>query len=162
MSANETPHFFSIAHDALEELVFSAEYDGRPSFALLQGHHDNQKVHINGFSSLQVVNLENAFNAVRKTLNEHLVVQTRTQLLGDDGVNPIHPSMGWFISQPGASAKPSDEILRVHFSLFNLPHISLLIYDPLSKRIALYNCDEKLQIRNKAFEVLPTEQTHHA
>lgn len=146
------PFSFAINHDVLEELVFASQYDQRDTFALLLGSKSEKNVHLNGFCALQIAKFSNAFFNVKTSLTERLVAQTQQQIKNKIQIQPTHPSAGWFVSQPGGDAKLNDDIMRVHFSLFNLPHLPVLVFDPLSNKIGLY-ARQKYQFKNIPFTV---------
>ena len=146
------PFSFEINHDVLEELIFSAEYDERDTFALLLGDKSEKNIRLNGFCALQIAKFSTAFFTVKASLTDRLVAQTQKQIKNNEEIQPEHPSAGWFISQPGGDAKLNNDMMRVHFSLFNLPHLPILVFDPISQKIALY-AREKYQFKNVPFAV---------
>lgn len=137
-SAGPGPVDVYLYADVLEELTFAAGYrPGEASFAALLGGFGVSPggrpfLEISAFAGLEYrEQLDGLHRAVRGVLERNL----REMIRGD---GPIRQIVGLFVSQPGAGARPDQEVLRTHFTLFNVPFQLLMLHDPEARTLGLY------------------------
>ena len=138
--------------DALEELVFAAAYRDEPCVALLDGElgldEEGTFVELTGFSNLQYTgDLRGIHLPLRNALADRLDREEREE------ANPFAVA-GFFVGAAGSGGELTDEIARVHLSLFNVPYQVVLVADPEARRIGAYARNEAGRFVNETFCVV--------
>jgi hypothetical protein len=145
------PVEFFVYFDALEELVFASSYRDEPCVALLDGElgldGDGTFVELTGFSDLQ-------YTADDRTMHLPLRNALAKRFDADTGRSDPLEVAGFFVGLPGSGGQLTEEIARVHLSLFNVPYQVALVADPVKKRVGLYARNEDGRFINETFRVV--------
>jgi len=146
------PVAYFLYFDALEELVFAADYRDEPCVALLDGElgvdETGTFVELTGFSDLQYTgDLRGIHLPLRNALAARLDGEARDE---DD---PFAVA-GFYVGAAGSDGELLDAVARVHLSLFNIPYQVALVADPEAERVGLYARDDDGRFVNDAFRVV--------
>lgn len=125
------PLDFYLFKDVVEELAFASGFEERPvATAILTGgfgHHEQRGfIEISGFTGLAHVEAADELYATLRPLADAYIAE-----------GPTDPMVGMFVSARGCGAKVTEEMARVHFSLFNIPFQPLVVYDPETNQLSL-------------------------
>lgn len=139
---------YYIYADVLAELAKAARFRDQAAVALLTGSlqmgGDGIFVEITGFGELQYL------------YGEDLLEVTAAALV--QGEDPQGEVVGAFVSPHGTDGLLTEELVRLHLSLFNLPHQVLLVVDPTSEIFGLYGRESSGRMENFGFSLIRTRE----
>lgn len=142
------PVRFYVFKDVIDELVFGAGYGDLPicAAALLGGFGVEENrgfVEVSGFIGMEwVAKEEDLYSALRPRMDEYFKSGTE------------EPIVGLFVAIPGCSGEVTEEVARVHLSLFNVPFQPILTLDPDVRALSLTTRAPRSQLFNAAFRAV--------
>ncbi len=149
--APRLPVAFFVYFDALEELMFASGFREEPCVALLDGDlgldDRGTFVELTGFSDLQ-------YTGGERTMHLPLRNALAARFDGRERAGEPLEVAGFFVGLPGGEGQLTEELARVHLSLFNVPYQVVLVAAPEAGRLGLYARDDQGSFVNETFHVV--------
>jgi hypothetical protein len=139
--------------DALDEVLFHAEYRDEASVTLLIGGRyagpAGRYIEVEGFTaSRYVAHIDDAAVELGRRLPE----------LVRDLTDPTEQVLGWSYGQAGSGGQMTQAALRTHYTWFNLPHQLFLSIDPSTQQYGFHQRGPDGRMHNVGFNLV---RAHH-
>lgn len=146
------PIRFYLYQDVLDELTFAARYEERPYVAVLIGgfgiEEETGFIEVVGFTGASWIDdLEELYDALRPPSDQWIQSAPSDQIVGV------------FVAATGSHGRVSEEMARVHYSLFNIPFQPLVVLDPDTGELAVAARAPGTRLFNAAFRVVAIRPT---